>query len=98
MEENVRLRKKIAKRLVESERIDYEYASAKSSFIEIMRDLTRFKREFNEIHSLRSKIILANSICKSVSTMVKTNEKTIREDYNSLDSFTCKKQRLFMRR
>ena len=63
-----------------------------------MRELTRFRREFNECHSLRSKLILSNSICKDVDKMIKFNEQTIQEDLNVLNRFEEKKNKLFFRR
>ena len=63
-----------------------------------MRELTRFRREFNEVHSLRSKILASSAICKQVTNLIKSNEKTIIDDLATLDVFSCKKQRLFMRR
>ena len=63
-----------------------------------MRELTRFRREFNEIHSLRSKLILTNAICKKVGKMIKYNEKSNSEDRLSLNSFESKKQKLLLRR
>lgn len=98
LEENIQLRKQLEKKLLEKERIDFKHAQAKSSFIEIMRELTRFRREFNEIHSLRSKLILTNAICKDVTSMIKNNEQTITMDQAELDSFSSKKSRLTMRR
>ena len=98
LEENIALRHELDKKLKEKEKIDFKYAQQKSNFIEIMRELTRFRREFNEIHSLRSKMILTNAICKKVSKMIKFNEKTIHEDQASLNSFEAKKQKLYLRR
>ena len=65
---------------MEKERIQNKYAKAQSNFIEIMRELTRFRREFNECHSLRSKLILTNTICKDVSQLISYNKETINED------------------
>ena len=48
LEENNALKITLAKKLEEKEKIDFKFAKAQSNFIEIMRELTRFRREFNE--------------------------------------------------
>ena len=63
-----------------------------------MRELTRFRREFNECHSLRSKLILTNAICKDVAQLISYNEQTILEDQQALDKFDMKKKNLISRR
>ena len=45
-----------------------------------MRELTRFRREFNECHSLRSKLIFTQTICEDVKKLIKLNKQIIDED------------------
>lgn len=67
--------------------MQYKYAKTQSNFIEIMRELTRFRREFNECHSLRSKLILTKTICKDVDKLIKLNQVIIDEDQKNLTQF-----------
>ena len=63
-----------------------------------MRELTRFRKEFNECHSLRSKLILTKTICKDVDGLIDLNQEIIDEDQKYLTGFQNKKNNLFFRR
>ena len=80
LEENQVLQKQLVKKNQDRDKVQFKYAKAQSNFIEIMRELTRFRREFNECHSLRSKLILTNTICSDVSGLIKLNQEIIDED------------------
>ena len=73
LDENQGLQKQLVKKNQERDRVQYKYAKTQSNFIEIMRELTRFRKEFNECHSLRSKLILTKTICKDVNGLIKLN-------------------------
>jgi len=63
-----------------------------------MRELQRFRAEFNECHSLRSKMIFTNTICTEVSKMSKVNQKVIDADEQAMSMFSTKKNKLHFRR
>ena len=52
-----------------------------------MRELLRYRAEFNDCHSLRSKLILTNSICTDVNALIKVNGKIIRDEQRAMESF-----------
>ena len=98
LDENQGLQKQLVKKNQERDRVQYKYAKTQSNFIEIMRELTRFRKEFNECHSLRSKLILTKTICKDVNGLIKLNQEIIDDDQKYLTGFQNKKNNLFFRR
>jgi hypothetical protein len=45
-----------------------------------MRELVRFRREFNECHSLRSKFIMTKTICSDINVLIKESQLILRQD------------------
>lgn len=56
-EENEVLRKVHDKKASEKDKVQFKYCKNQSVFLDVMRELNRFRREFNDGYSLRSKII-----------------------------------------
>ena len=69
-----------------------------SEYTAIMRELVRFRSEFNECHSLRSKFLMTRSICTDINGMLDQNNSTLQSDDDMLRNFIQKKQRLAYRR
>ena len=57
LEENIVLSKVYNDKTLEKDRIFYKYAEAQGQYLEIMRNLTRFRGNFLTKHSLRSKFL-----------------------------------------
>jgi hypothetical protein len=55
--ETHQLRQAIEERRQELEVLNFKQAKAQSRFIEIMRELSRFREEFPEQYSIRSKML-----------------------------------------
>ncbi|CDW89734.1 UNKNOWN [Stylonychia lemnae] len=80
-QENKTLKQEVDLRRKEYERINYKYAKAQSHFIEIMRELSRFKDEFNDQYSIRSKLLKTQEVTKSITKILKTKDaQTANED------------------
>lgn len=60
--ENQYLRKQIEDKKEELELINFKHAKAQAKFIEIMRELSRFRDEFNDEYSIRSKILKVRDV------------------------------------
>lgn len=55
--ESRHLRQQIDAKKQELERLTYKHAKAQARFLEIMRELSKFRDEFNEQYSIRSKML-----------------------------------------
>lgn len=73
LEENVALKELYENRVAERERLNYKYAKSQSQFFEIMRELTRFREDFQAKHSLRSKFLKTKKISDQLGTLIQTN-------------------------
>ena len=60
--ENDALEKLYNQKQIEQEKINFKYQKAQSEFLEIMRELSRFRGEFLDNYSLRSKLLHTLSI------------------------------------
>ena len=77
IEENKRLQQVLAKRSHERERLQFRYAKSQANFIEIMRELLRYREEFNLCHNLRSQLILTKGMCREVNRCTQLNLESI---------------------
>ena len=50
--------------------MDYKFAKAKASNIEKMRELARFREEFNSHYSLRSKMSKTAEVCYEIDKII----------------------------
>jgi len=55
--ESRHLRQQIDAKKSELDRLTYKHAKAQARFLEIMRELSKFRDEFNEQYSIRSKML-----------------------------------------
>ena len=86
------------KKVKEKERLEFKYAKTQSQFLEIMRELTRFRREFNECYSLRSKFIMTKTISTDINNILRINQNVLQQEKSIQDHFFKKKNELFYRR
>ena len=56
IEENEALDRLYGQKLQEEEKINFKHQKAQSEYLEIMRDLSRFRGEFLDNYSVRSKL------------------------------------------
>lgn len=63
-----------------------------------MRELTRFRREFNECYSLRSKFIMTKTISMDITEILKLNKNVLKQEKDIQDHFFKKKNELMYRR
>ena len=58
----------------ELEVLNYKHAKAQSRFIEIMRELSRFREEFNDSYSIRSKMNKVQMVTESIEELLNIKE------------------------
>lgn len=80
LQENAILKKQLKKKVQEKERMQFKYAKTQSQFLEIMRELSRFRREFDECHSLRSKFLMTKTICSDISKLLSASQTILYHD------------------
>lgn len=69
--ENYSLKEQVEAKRQDYEHINYKYAKAQSQFIEIMRELSRFRDEFNDQYSIRSKLKKTQQVTGSIDQLLK---------------------------
>lgn len=57
IQENEALQQLYEQKQVEQQKVNYKYQKAQSEFLEVMRELSRFRGEFLDNYSLRSKLL-----------------------------------------
>jgi hypothetical protein len=95
LQENEALEKLYAQKVNDQEKIDYKYKKAHSEFLEIMRELSRFRGEFLDNYSLRSKLLLTLDVQRKISCMMNTQSEILEGEVTSLKYFFESSQRLF---
>ena len=56
------MRRQIEDKKQELEDINFKHAKSQAKFIEIMRELSRFRDEFNDEYSIRSKMLRVRDV------------------------------------
>ena len=79
----------------EQDKIYFKYRKAQSQFLEIMRDLSRFRSEFLDKYSLRSKIMKTYEVHDSIAKMMECQSQILVEEQERLDHFVEASQDLF---
>ena len=95
MLENDALEKLYNQKQVEQEKINFKYQKAQSEFLEIMRELSRFRGEFLDNYSLRSKLLHTLSIQQKIAQTMKTQESILNDETKKRESFDEARQMLF---
>ena len=62
-----------------------------------MRNLTRFRSNFNAKHSLRSKFMETKLISNDINNLIATNRSILQQEQAVLDSFGVQKNSLHLR-
>lgn len=68
------LRQELNEKKEEYDRVNFKYAKAQSQFIEIMRELSRFRDEFNDSYSIRSKLKIVKQVTHRIDDLVKSKD------------------------
>ena len=79
----------------EYERVNIKYAKAQSRFIEIMRELSRFRDEFNDHYSVRSKLQKVLGVTEAIDNVLQTKQQVLDSEEQILAKFQQMEQRLF---
>ena len=95
IEENEALEKLYDQKLREKDKINYKYQKAQSEFLEIMRELSRFRGEFLDNYSLRSKLLKTQQVHEKISTMIDTQKDILQNEMGKLNHFMEQSQQLF---
>ena len=72
IEENEALEKLYDHKQQDQDKINYKYQKAQSEYLEIMRELSRFRGEFLEGYSLMSMLEKTNEVHDKISNMMVT--------------------------
>ena len=72
-----------------------KYQKAQSEYLEIMRELSRFRGEFLDGYSLRSKLIATQGVHAKISSMMAVQNDILKEEVSKLDYFVEASQKLF---
>ena len=87
IEENEALEKLYHKKLGEEEKINYKHSKAQSEILEIMRDLSKFRGEFFDNYSIRSKLLKAQEVHDKIEIMMTTQSDILKGEVTKLDYF-----------
>jgi hypothetical protein len=71
----------------EFDKVNFKYSKAKSHYIETMRELGRFRDEFSENYSLRSKMKRSKEVCKEIDGIMVQKQQTLAKDKAKLVYF-----------
>ena len=82
----------------EADRLAFKYAKSQSSFLQIMRDLTRFNTDFHNSLSIRSRLVQTKVAARDLSELLTTNENVLLAEQRVLAQFAEKKARLKVKR
>jgi hypothetical protein len=55
---------------VEEQKLNFKYQKAHAEFLQVMRELSRFRGEFLDNYSVRSKLLVTQKINKKISTLM----------------------------
>ena len=75
--------------------MNYKYQKAQSEFLEVMRELSRFRGEFLDNCSLRSKLLKILDGQENITTIMRAKEEVLRDEIAKLDTFVGNSQELF---
>jgi len=76
-------------------KVNYKYKRAESEFLEVMRELSRFRGEFLGNYSLHSKLNKILQVQKKIDGIMVTKEEKLAEEISKLDTFVGSSQELF---
>jgi len=60
--------------------LTYKHAKAQARFLEIMRELSKFREEFNEQYSIRSKMLKVQKVTQEIGSLLKIKEQILVKD------------------
>ncbi len=69
------------------ERLTYKHAKAQARFLEIMRELSKFREEFNEQYSIRSKMLKVQRVTQEIENILQIKSQILVKDEQSLKAF-----------
>ena len=72
-----------------------KYQKAQSEHLEIMRELSRFRGEFLDGYSLRSKLLTTQGVHQKISQMMVVQDDILKDEVSKLDYFVESSQKLF---
>lgn len=78
------LQQQIQEKREELEILNFKHAKAQSKFIEIMRELSRFRDEFNDQYSIRSKMLKVQEVTKQIDDLLIVKEAMVKNDEQTL--------------
>lgn len=85
--ENAMLKKVHQTKVAEKDKIYYKYCKAQSQFLDVMRELNRFRGDFNDCYSLRSKLITTQKVSKDIGKLITLNEDLLKSEKKVLNDF-----------
>lgn len=93
--ENYQLRQEYEEKQAFYEKVSYKNAKAQSQFIEVMRELSRFRDEFNDVYSLRSKLLKTSVITQKIDNLIASKNKALTSEVQLLGHFKEQANHLF---
>jgi len=75
--------------------INFKHAKAQAKFIEIMRELSRFRDEFNDEYSIRSKILKVRDVTDSIEDLLNIKEYRLELENQAVKKFQEQEAKLF---
>ena len=96
--ENYYLRKQIDDKQHELELVNYKHAKAQAKYIEIMRELSRFRDDFNDEYSIRSKILKVRDVTDQIEDILNIKEYRLGSFKNKRTNFSSPHRLIYPKR
>lgn len=85
--ENLILKMQIEERKQELESLNFKHAKAQSRFIEVMRDLSKLRDEFNDSYSIKSKMIKVKEVTNHIEELLNIKDYRLVHEEETLRKF-----------
>ena len=81
------MRKVYGHKVGEKDKVHFKYSKVQSEYLDVMRELNRYRGDFNESYSIRSKLISTEKMSTDISTLIELNSDLLRHEKNVLGIF-----------
>jgi len=72
-EENRVLRKVYGYKVSEKDKVHYKYSKVQSQYLDVMRELNRYRSDFAECFSMKSKLIQTENMSQDIEKLIELN-------------------------
>jgi hypothetical protein len=92
--ETNQLRLQIASKRQELDALNFKHAKAHSKFLEVMRELSRFRDDFADQYSLRSKLVKVRDVTEQIEGLLDIKEYRLDNERQTIQRFEESEKRL----